>query len=129
MHFLEVGPRAGGNMIPLQLSDAFGVDLVKANIAVAMGEIPQMSINEQPGCFVTYVLHSYVAGKFKDVEFAENISPYVYRKVLYKKEGDDVEFFDGAGKALGIVFLHFGTVEEMNQYCDDIEDLVKIILI
>lgn len=126
VHFLEVGPRAGGNMIPLQLSDAFGVDLVKANIAVAMGEIPQMSINEQPGCFVTYVLHSYVAGKFKDVEFADQIAPNVYRKVLYKKEDDDVEIFDGAGKALGIVFLHFDTTEEMDYFYDNHNTLIQI---
>ena len=128
VHFLEVGPRAGGNMIPLQLSDAFGVDLVKANVAVAMGETPRLDIKEQPGCFVTYVLHSYVAGTFMNVDFADEILPHVYRKVLYKKTGDEVEVFDGAGKALGIVFLHFDTVEQMNLYCDKLEELLKVVL-
>ena len=37
VHFLELGPRAGGNMIPIQLSDAFGIDLVKANVQAAIG--------------------------------------------------------------------------------------------
>ena len=40
VHFLELGPRAGGNMIPIQLSDAFGIDLVKANVQVALGVKP-----------------------------------------------------------------------------------------
>ncbi len=40
VHFLELGPRAGGNMIPIQLSDAFGIDLVKANVQAAIGVKP-----------------------------------------------------------------------------------------
>lgn len=128
VHFLEVGPRAGGNMIPLQLSDAFGVDLVKANIAVAMGESLQLDAKPQSGCFVSYVLHSYINGTFQGVEFSDDIAPHVYRKVFYKKQGDEVEAFDGAGKAVGIVFLHFDTVDEMNRYCNKLEELVRIIL-
>lgn len=128
VHFLEVGPRAGGNMIPLQLSDAFGVDLVKANIAVAMGESLQLDAKPQSGCFVTYVLHSYINGTFQGIEFSDDIAPHVYRKVFYKKQGDEVEAFDGAGKAVGIVFLHFDTVDEMNRYCDKMEELVRIVL-
>lgn len=126
VHFLEVGPRAGGNMIPIQLSDVFGVDLVKANIAVAMGESLQLDTKEQLGCFVTYVLHSYVNGIFCDVDFADEIVPHVYRKVFYKKQGDVVEAFDGAGKALGIVFLHFDIVAEMERFCENHESLIKI---
>ena len=128
VHFLEIGPRAGGNMIPLQLSDAFGVDLVKANIAVAMSESLQLDVKPQSGCFVTYVLHSYINGTFQGIEFSDDIAPHVYRKVFYKKQGDEVEAFDGAGKAVGIVFLHFDTVDEMNRYCDKMEELVRIVL-
>ena len=128
VHFLEVGPRAGGNMIPLQLSDAFGVDLVKANIAVAMGESLQLDVKPQPGCFVTYVLHSYINGTFQGVEFSDEIAPHVYRKAFYKKQGDEVEAFDGAGKAVGIVFLHFDSVDEMNLYCNKLGELIKVVL-
>lgn len=126
VHFLEIGPRAGGNMIPLQLSDAFGIDLVKANIAVAMGESLQLDVKPQSGCFVTYVLHSYINGIFQDVEFSDEIAPHVYRKFFYKKQGDEVEAFDGAGKAVGIVFLHFDSVDEMNLYCNKLGDLIRI---
>lgn len=128
VHFLEVGPRAGGNMIPLQLSDAFGVDLVKANISAAMGENVCFDVKIQSGSFVTYVLHSYVEGIFQDVVFSDEIAPHVYRKVLYKKPGDVVETFDGAGKAIGIIFLYFETITQMNRYCNSMEEMVKIIL-
>lgn len=126
VHFLELGPRAGGNMIPIQLSDAYGLDLVKENVLAAMGENPQLQINEQAGCFFTYVLHSYKKGTFAGVDFSKEIEPYVYRQVIYKKIGDNVESFDGAGKACGIIFLHTDTVEQMNYFCEHIEESIIV---
>lgn len=129
VHFLELGPRAGGNMIPIQLSDAFGIDLVRANVQAAMGEMPDFigkPVEALPGCYMHYVLHSYKAGTFKDITIDESIKPFVYRKVIYKNEGDTVEVFDGAGKALGILFLHFDTIGEMEHFCENHDSLVKI---
>lgn len=127
-HFLELGPRAGGNMIPLQLSDAFNVNLVKANIATAMGVKPDLNPVAQEGCFMHYVLHSYKEGKFSKIVYSPDIEPFIYREVLYKKKGDNVEYFDGAGKALGIVFFHFETYEQMKKFCSQYDDLIKVIL-
>lgn len=129
VHFLELGPRAGGNMIPIQLSDAYGIDLVKANVQAAMGEKPEFleqPVKSLPGCYMHYVLHSYEAGIFKGIEIDESIAKNVYRQVIYKKEGDPVEVFDGAGKALGIVFLHFDTVEQMEDFCKKYNNLIRI---
>lgn len=44
VHFLELGPRAGGNVIPIELSDIFNVDLVEANVLAAMGENPKLQL-------------------------------------------------------------------------------------
>ena len=131
VHFLELGPRAGGNMIPIQLSDAYGIDLVKANVQAAMGEKPEFleqPVKSLPGCYMHYVLHSYEAGTFKGLEIDESIAKNVYRQVIYKKEGDPVEVFDGAGKALGIIFLHFDTVEQMEDFSKDYNSLIKVVL-
>lgn len=125
-HFLEVGPRAGGNMIPIQLSDAFGVDLIKANVQAAMGETTSLDIIEPNECYMTFVLHSHENGKFVGVEYAEEIKPYIYRECIYKQEGDAVEVFDGAGKAIGIVFMRIPTVEQMNDFEQRIDELIKV---
>lgn len=106
-HFLELGPRAGGNMIPIQLSDIYGVDLIEANIKAAMGEPVMLKPREPEESFMTYVLHSDKDGVFESVEFSPEIEEYIYRKAIYKKPGDKIEAFDGAGKAIGIVFLKF----------------------
>lgn len=131
IHFLELGPRAGGNMIPIQLSDAYGIDLVKANVQAAMGKKPEFleqPVKSLPGCYMHYVLHSYEAGTFKGVEIDESIAKNVYRQVIYKHEGAHVEVFDGAGKALGIIFLHFDTIEQMENFCNNHNSLIKNIL-
>lgn len=129
VHFLELGPRAGGNMIPIQLSDAYGIDLVRANVQAAMGEKPEFlsqPVKALPGCYMHYVLHSYKAGVFKGIEVDESIATNVYRQVIYKQEGDSVEVFDGAGKALGIIFLHFDTEEQMEDFCKNYNSLIKV---
>lgn len=129
VHFLELGPRAGGNMIPIQLSDAFGIDLVKANVQAAMGVKPDFvdkQVKALPGCYMHYVLHSYKEGVFDSIKIDESIKNFVYREVIYKKPGDRVEVFDGAGKALGIVFLHFDTVDEMEYFCGNHNLLIKV---
>lgn len=131
VHFLEVGPRAGGNMIPIQLSDAFGVDLVRANVQAAMGEKPDFigkAVEPLSGCYMHYVLHSYKAGLFGGIEIDVSVRKNVYREVIYKRPGDKVEVFDGAGKALGIIFLHFNTVDEMEIFCENHDSLVVVTL-
>lgn len=125
-HFLELGPRAGGNMIPIQLSDVFGVNLIKANVAAAMGDHFEFNPVESKECFMTYVLHSNQDGFFKDIEYSLEIEQYIYRKVVYKKMGEKVEKFDGAGKALGIVFMKFPNKTKMDSAEKNINNHIKI---
>lgn len=125
-HFLELGPRAGGNMIPIQLSDAFGINLIKANVSVAMGKPANINPIEPSDCFMTYVLHSSTDGIYEGVDYSDEIKPYIYRKVHYKMPGDKVEAFDGAGKALGIVFMQFPIKEKMNDIQVCLKNLIRI---
>lgn len=125
-YVLEFGPRAGGNMIPIQLSDAFGVDLLEANIKAALNEKTHLYPKLPQGYRLTHVLHSDQDGIFEKVSFSPEIEPYIYRKVIYKKEGDPVEKFDGAGKAIGIIFFHF---PDENIFKDFLKDIRKHIVI
>lgn len=125
-HFLELGPRAGGNMIPIQLSDAYGVDLIKANVKAAMGEPTNLEPQTVSNCYMTFVLHSHRDGLFKEIEYSDDIIPYLYREVVYKKQGETVEAFDGAGKAIGIVFMKFPDLETMNAAEQNIDRLINV---
>ena len=125
-YFIELGPRAVGNMIPIQLSDAFGIDLIEANVKAAMGEPVNLQPKEPEEAFMTYVLHSPIDGIYQGIEYSSYVEPYIYRKVEYKKLGDKVEAFDGAGKALGIIFLRFPNENIMNNIQNKITELIKV---
>ena len=131
VHFLELGPRAGGNMIPIQLGDIWGIDLVKANIQAAMGVKPDFigeKLRHTDEVYMHYVLHSYKSGVLKSIEINQKIRGAIYRTVLYKHAGDIVESFDGAGKALGILFLKFSNEEGVHYFCSNHNELIKVVL-
>ena len=121
-YVLELGSRAGGNMIPVQLADASGVDLVAANVLCAMGEDPgdiDWDSAECEGAYATYVLHSGVDGAYEGIELSSTAREACYREVIYQEPGACVERFDGANKALGILFLKFGDEGALDDFCRD----------
>ena len=128
VYLIDIGPRAGGNMIPIQLSAIFGVDIVEMSILAAMGE----TLNVTPKVVIPYcahyVLHSDRLGIYQDITFSEEIENNIFRKELYKKFGDEVEYFDNAAKALGIIFLKFSSAEEMYDKMNHMNEHIKIVL-
>lgn len=123
---IDIGPRSGGNMIPDLLGDIFQIDIVKMSIRTAMGEKNNVKLNVTDGCYATHNLHSSKSGVYKKIVFSDEIEPYIYRKCLYKKNGDKIEFFDNASKCLGIIFLHFPEERTMFNVLDRIEDFIDV---
>lgn len=124
---LELGARAGGNMIPIQLSECFSIDLVAANVQCAMGQpVSDMDGNAPNGAYMTYVLHSGTKGLFEGIDYSPEALQAIYREVFYKQPGDSIEHFSGADKALGIVFLRFGSEDEMVQFVDAVDCHIKV---
>ena len=126
-YVIELGSRAGGNMIPVQLSDASGIDLVRANVMCAMGDDPgDLDWESSGGCYVHYVLHSNMDGTFEGVQLSQAAEDVCYRKVMYKESGSSVEALDGANKALGILFFKFESESEMDGLLSEIGNHVKV---
>lgn len=123
---IDVGPRSGGNMIPDLLGDMFGVDIAEMSIEAAIGTPINEKIHEPTGYYATHNLHSAKNGIYKDISFAPEIEQFIYRKCLYKKAGDPVEYFDNAAKCLGIVFFKFPNEKIMHDVLDHINELVMI---
>lgn len=123
---IDVGPRSGGNMIPDLLGDMFGVDIAEMSIEAAMGTPIKEKVHEPTGYYATHNLHSAKNGIYKDISFAPEIEQYIYRKCLYKKAGDPVEYFDNAAKCLGIVFFKFPDEKTMQNVLEHINELIAI---
>ena len=125
---IDIGPRAGGNMIPDLLGMIFHVDLVELAVRAAMGEPVEVLAREGTKYYATHNLHADRNGVYENVRFAEEIEQRIVRKCLYKKPGDRVEFFDNASKALGIIFLKFDSQEDMDHILTNINQYYKVIL-
>lgn len=123
---IDVGPRNGGNMIPDLLGYIFGIDVVEMTVKAAMGEIPLLECRKAVPYYATHNLHTDQTGIFKGVWYSEEIKPFIIREAVYKKDGDAVEYFDNAAKAIGIVFFQFDTKENMTRILGEINKHIKI---
>lgn len=125
---IDIGPRAGGNMIPDLLGMIFGVDVVEMAVLVAMGERIEEKINKGIPFYATHNLHTSQNGKYKTIEFSDELENKIIKKCLYKKAGDEVYYFDNAAKALGIIFMKFKSQEEMTRILANINKYYSVVV-
>ena len=127
LYIIEIGPRNGGNMIPDLLEIATGVDLIAATVEASIGNY-NLKLKEQneKKFYSTYVIHSSVDGKLDYITYADEIKDNIVKEVMYKSLGDKVEVFNGANKALGIVFLKYDSIEELKYKMENINKLIKV---
>ena len=123
---IDVGPRNGGNMIPDLLGLIYGVDVVEMTVKSAMGDKIELGCIEEKGLFATHNIHSSENGSFECVEYSDDIKKYIVKERIYKKRGEEVEFFDNASKAIGILFLNFDDEEKMYNILKSINDHVIV---
>lgn len=126
---IDVGPRAGGNMIPDLLSVIFNVDVVRMAVLTSMGEQLETKIHNEDCYYATYNLHSTQNGVYQKIVFSDELEKYIIKKCLYKKTGDKVEYFDNASKALGIIFMEFPDGSIQGKVLENINDNIQIKLI
>ena len=128
-YILELGARAGGNMIPVQLTDISGVDIVEASVRFAMGDdAMDTEFEGNDKCVATSVLHSSVTGTFRGVEIAPELQPHLYRKYVYVEPGAHVERLANGSQAIGLLFLRFDDASQMRDALGRIGDLVRVIV-
>lgn len=129
LYFIEIGPRNGGNMIPDLLLMATDEDMISATIESALGNNYEFKDSIIDDRFLsTYVLHVDRNGAFVDIDYKDYIENKIIRKVIYKEKGDIVHYFDGANKAIGILFLKFDTLDEQLAFVSNPEKWIEVIV-
>ena len=129
LYFIEMGPRNGGNMIPDLLYMATGEDMIAATIESAIGNKYGFNKTIIENKFIsTYVLHSDKDGLFEKVQYKNGIEDKILKEVIYKKNGDRVQYFDGSNKAIGILFFKFDTQEEQMDFTKDPVNWIEVIV-
>lgn len=126
-YILELAGRAGGNMIPLQLQDISGIDLVEALVRYTMGEGPlDVAFDGNGRVMATSVLHARETGTFRGITYAAELRPHIYREMVYVRPGDHVERLTYGNKAIGLVFLRFESEAQMWGVLNRITDLIDV---
>lgn len=125
---IDVGPRAGGNMIPDLLGLIFGVDVVEMAVLTSMGENIKNEVHKGTPFYATHNLHTSQTGLYKNIEFSYELEGFIIKKCLYKKIGDQVDYFDNAAKALGIIFMKFDNEYQMSNILSRINSLYKVVI-
>ena len=114
-------------MIPVQLSDISGIDLIEANVRCAMGDYSlDVAFDGNDDAVATFVLHAREAGVFQGVEFAPELANHVYRLVPYMEPGEHVDSFQNASKAIGIAFMRFENAAQMEALLDRADELITV---
>lgn len=128
-YIMECAPRGGGNRLCEMLHYATGVDMITAQVRVAVGE-PVGDIEQKPynGHWAEVILHAPKAGRFARLEIASSLKAQVIERDLWVKEGDRVEAFHGANDAIGTLVLRFDNKEEMEYAITHQSDWLEVIV-
>lgn len=125
-YIMECSPRGGGNRLAEMIRYSTGVDLISNAVRSAVGE-PVVGIVQRTcdGCWAEIIVHSRKCGVFRNVRIADDITDEIVEKDIWIKEGDRIDDFTGADKAVGTLVMKFTTEEKMNEVLDHQERYVQ----
>lgn len=117
-YIMEVSPRGGGCKIAELQRQAYGVDLIEAEVRKAVGlPVAQVRQTECNGHWCEMVVHAGPgqSGVLKSVVVDPEIKEKYLKVVdLSVKKGDYIKPFTGANMALGDMFFKFDSRDELD---------------
>ena len=122
----EIGPRSGGNYLPLAIQLMTGVDMTAAAVECAINPVYafDFKLKKSDGFYACYMLHAKKAGFLKGVRFSPEMASHIVKRHPYLSIGERVKPFTQANHAIGHIMLRFDAFNEMqekmaaiNQYC------------
>ena len=127
-YIMEVSPRAGGNRIAELQRIGTGIDLIEAEVLKAVGEnVEGVSMPHYDGFYVNYIVHSNQDGTFETAAIDDDFKKiHVIEAEIRVNPGNRVETFKGANNAIGTLFLHFDTREEMEYALNNQNEWITI---
>ena len=128
VYLMELGPRNGGNFVPLISEISTGFDMINALYNQFEG-IPNNVNNSDKKYSCYYVLRTFRKGILKKIECSPEIEKNIIKKYLYKNIGDNVNYFSGANEAIGILLMTFENRQKMNAFYESTREFIKVDII
>ncbi|MEP7251736.1 MAG: ATP-grasp domain-containing protein [Ginsengibacter sp.] len=130
VYLMEIGPRAGGNMISETIKYCTGIDPVEYIVKVALGleydEIQQPVVSN---FYSSYIIHSRFDGIFNDLKIDSSLKDNIVKCSVFVKKGMHVNSFINSGCTLGYLILRFDSAEEMLEKMNSMNDKVSVIIL
>ena len=125
---IEICRRAPGDLYVQLVKHATGIDypawIVKAETGADISGLRQAPPN---GIYSRHCLMTDKNGVIKDIVFDKSLKDNIIDKLMWWKPGDLVSDF--MTRKFGILFLKYGSLEEMNAKSEAIHELIKVELI
>lgn len=129
-YIMEVSPRGGGNRLSEMLGYITSTNLVDNAVRAAVGDsVDKINRPDYRGHLAEVILHSQHKGHFRNLNVDETIcKQFLVEKDLWVKEGDVVDDFSGANKAIGTIALKAGSRESLDKILSNINDYIKVVV-
>ncbi len=128
VHIMEIGPRNGGNLIPLALHECAGIPITDLTIRLAVGD----PVPSGPWPFTSFaaclVLHSQQDGTFRGIEISEASHNDFRRQFIFKKKGDAIHRFHNGGDTVGTMVFAFNNREELEFFYNNLHQNIKVLV-
>ena len=128
-YLMEVSPRGGGNRLSEMLEYCSGTALVRNAVRAAIGlPVDSMQDPVYRGHWSIVILHAPRSGFFSGLRLAENVETSLVERDLWVTEGDPVEGFTGANKAVGTLVMNWPSEEERDRRMADVSAWAEVLV-
>lgn len=129
VYVLELGPRNGGSYIPQLIKYATGIDLIDYTIWGALGEdCSSLKMAETTGVYSNYMIYSTTSGVFDGIWFDPKFEKDNLLEVhCTYVPGDKVTAYRNTTHSLGTILFKAGSVEEMKQITDHMDQYYRVV--
>lgn len=127
IQILEIAPRSGGNLISDTIKYSNGIDLATGVVKAALG-LPCEDVLQcgEQRCVSSYIIPSPNSGIFKKIEIDDVIKNDILQQRLFVEEGEQVEAYCNAGKAIGAMVIQFDSIEVMDDRLEHMGDYIRV---
>lgn len=128
-YIIEIGPRNGGNFVPIIQQKLSGFDFTSAVINQAIGNEIEVEKVEQFTAGAHYILHSYKSAIFDAFNVPEHIKPALFFYQLFKNPGDEVFSYTGSNQTIGVCLFQFDDVYKRDYIMEEVSKRETLLLL
>ena len=126
---VEVGPRNGGNFVPIIQHHLTGFDFVARIIADAL-DLPHTDHagNGKQNIGAHYIIHADRPGEYGGIAVSVDARNHIFYSSIFKRKGDTVDRFTGSNTTVGVFLLQFDSIVERDNLMDAAETHFRLML-